>query len=117
MNTSSSDRQSYKCDLCHFDSAYANSLKTHMRTHTKEKALKCKVCDYASVQATNLKTHVKIHKGEKAYKCNQCDFASSRAYCLKTHSKTHGGENTQMQPLRLCICLCRQFEKTYEDSH
>ena len=65
MNTSSSDRQSYKCDLCHFDSAYADSLKKHKRTHTEEKTFKCNLCDYASIGRSSLKTHLKNHAGEK----------------------------------------------------
>ena len=103
MNTSSSDRQSYKCDLCHFDSAYAVSLKTHMRTHTAEKPFKCNVCDYASVRADSLKLHLKTHTKEKSHKCNL-----TNSYQRKT---------LQLQHLWLCICSCKHFEDTFENSH
>ena len=92
MNASSSDGQFYKCDLCHFDSANAVSLKKHMRTHTEEKPFKCNLCDFASVWVGNLRRHLKTHTGEKSHKCNQCDYASAQAGNLRTHLKTHSGE-------------------------
>ena len=78
---------------------------------------KCNICDYASLRAGNLRTHLKTHSGEKAYKCSQCDFATVHAHNLRTHLKTHSGEKSyKMQPLRLCICSCIHFDGTFENS-
>ena len=55
---------------------------------------KCNQCNYASSLAGNLRTHLETHSGEKANKCNQCNYASSQAGNLRTHLKTHGGEKS-----------------------
>ena len=52
----------------------------------KKKLNKCNLCDYASGHKGNLRTHLKTHFREKAYKCNQCDFASVQADNLRIHS-------------------------------
>ena len=83
------DIKSKKCNQCDFASSRADTLRTHLKTHSGEKPNKCNQCDYATSQTSHLKTHLKIHSGEKPNKCNQCDYASSQAGNLRTHFKTH----------------------------
>ena len=77
-----------------YASANGSGLKTHLKTHAKEKEFKCKFCDYASVRVGTLKIHLKTHSGEKSYNCNLCDYASARAWNLRTHLKIHSGIKT-----------------------
>ena len=56
---------------------------------------KCNQCEYASSHADSLRTHLKTHSGEKPWKCSQCDFASSYSHHLRLHLKSHiDGEKT-----------------------
>ena len=88
------DKNIENCNLGQSASSRADSLRTHLETHSGEKSNKCNQCDYASTDASNLSRHLKSHNGEKLHKCNQCDYASSYAHNLRTHLKTHSGENS-----------------------
>ena len=86
-------------------------------TEGREKSNKCNQCAYASYHAGDLRKHLKIHGGEKTNKCNQCDYACSEPSALRSHLKTRSGENKKkMQPMRLCILLCKRFEETFENT-
>ena len=50
---------------------------------------KCNQCEYASSHADSLRTHLKTHSGERPWKCSQCDFASSYSHHLRLHLKSH----------------------------
>ena len=79
-------------------------------TEGRKKSNECNQCAYASYHAGNLGKRLKIHSGEKTNKCNQCDYACPEP----SHLKTRSGENKKMQPMRLCILLCKRFEETFE---
>ena len=83
--------KSNKCNQCEYASSHTGNLRTHLKTHSREKSNKCNQCDYASSQAGDLRRHFKTHSGEKSNKCNQCDYASSQAGHFRTHLKTHSG--------------------------
>ena len=104
--------KSNKCNQCDSTFSQASHLRTHLRIHSGEKSNKCNQCDSTFSQASNLRTHLKIHSGEKTNKCNQCDYACSEP----SHLKTRSGENKKMQPMRLCILLCKRFEETFENT-
>ena len=40
------------------------------KPHIEEKLTKCHQCDYASSRADSLRTHLKTHSGEKSNKCS-----------------------------------------------
>ena len=111
-----SGEKTNKCNQCDFASSRADHLRTHLKTHSGEKSNKCNQCDYASFYATDLKTHLKAHSGENSNKCNQCDYASSYASALRTHLKTQWRKVKEMQPVWLCIFLCKCFEDPFENT-
>ena len=46
----------------------------------------------------------------------ECDYAFVQAGSLTTSENSHRRKVVQMQPMRLCMCSGRQFEKTFENS-
>ena len=86
--------KSQKCNQCDFESAWAGTLKRHLKIHSGERSFKCNQCDFAIVHTADLRRHLKIHSGEKSFKCNQCEFASVRAGNLRRHLKAHSGEKS-----------------------
>ena len=84
-----SREKSHKCTQCDFATVWASRLKTHLKSHSGEKSHKCKQCRYAFIEASGLRRHLKTHTGEKSHKCNQCGYASIEAGKLRRHLKTH----------------------------
>ena len=89
--------------------------KTFENSHWK-KSLKCNQSDDASVLARNLRRHLKTYSGKKSLKCNQCDNAFVQTGSLPTSENSLPRKVVQLQPMQLCICFGRQFEKTFENS-
>ena len=89
--------------------------KTFENSHWK-KSLKCNQSDYASVLARNLRRHLKTYSGKKSLKCNQCDNAFVQTGSLPTSENSLPRKVVQLQPMQLCICFGRHFEKTFENS-
>ena len=50
-------KKPYKCETCEKSFNQSQSLQTHRRIHTGEKAYKCETCGKAFNQLSNLKTH------------------------------------------------------------
>ena len=105
----------------------ADSLQSHVLTHTGVKKHKGKSCektfsqaenqshdnvnmgkkmyecrDYSKLCNTNseLNIHVRINTGEKRYKCKDCDRTFSQASNIKTHVVTHTG--LKMHKCKVC---------------
>ena len=111
-----SGRQFDKTNQCDFATVHSDDLRKHLKTHTGEKSLKCNQSDYASVLARNLRRHLKTYSGKKSLKCNQCVNAFVQTGSLPTSENSLPRKVVQLQPMQLCICFGRQFEKTFENS-
>ena len=86
---STTDKKSFKCDVCDYTTTHKSHLTRHSRIHTKERPYKCDICDYAAAQKGNLATHLRIHTKEKPYKCDVCEYTAVQKVHLIKHSKTH----------------------------
>lgn len=55
----------HKCPLCFRPFKNKSNIKTHIRTHTKEKPYVCEICNKAFCQKAHLRKHVFTHQKQK----------------------------------------------------
>lgn len=89
----------FKCtyDGCTYTSHHRANIRTHYRTHTKERPFQCRHlnCTFTSSQIGNRNMHERIHTGIKPHACNYegCRYASSKGSNLRAHKlRIHGEE-------------------------
>ena len=84
--------------------------KTFENTHRK-RSNKCIQCNFVSSYTSTLNRHLKTHSGGKPNKCNQWEYPFCWAGDLRRHLTSQSGKKVkQMQPVQLCILLCKHFE-------
>lgn len=70
---------------CHKVFRRPYNLKSHSRTHTKEKPHVCPVCQNKFARPHDLKRHELLHTGEKPHKCRFCQKRFARSDAVKRH--------------------------------
>jgi hypothetical protein len=60
--------------------------------HEPRGRYKCTYCPKTFTQTFNLKSHLVTHTGERAFVCGTCEKAFGRAHDLKRHEKIHARE-------------------------
>ncbi|KAF6198339.1 hypothetical protein GE061_008087 [Apolygus lucorum] len=66
-------------------SAHKGNMKSHIRTHTKEKPWKCDSCDLRFSTSSGLKNHKMNHEGVRRFQCDMCDYRSVQEVTMKQH--------------------------------
>ncbi|GBN22060.1 Zinc finger protein 287 [Araneus ventricosus] len=72
----------YVCEECDMAFTRRGHLKTHLRTHTKEKPYVCEICSKRMAHKRSLNEHLRIHTKEKPYVCELCDMAFTQRELL-----------------------------------
>ena len=78
----------FQCCLCEKFLGNRHKLKSHHRTHTKEKPFECKLCEKKFSECGSLRKHVLTHN-IKTFQCNNCDKMFARKDYLVKHIKSN----------------------------
>lgn len=73
------------CQSCGKNFVSYGRLKSHEKTHSKQRPFKCNDCGKTFTVRYSLICHARVHTRERPYSCNQCGSRFSQASSLKTH--------------------------------
>ncbi|XP_063859956.1 zinc finger protein 85-like [Scylla paramamosain] len=100
MNVNLLWEHSIKCEFC--DATFDNqeTLKQHLRLHSRRKPYKCDDCGAKFSYNSTLEWHKKSHTGELPFKCDECGAQFLQNSMLVWHKRKHRiGENSQNSSL------------------
>ena len=82
-----SDKKNYECRNCDKKFTWSSSLKSHMlAAHSKiDMKFICEICTHSFKDGGNLKKHMFTHKEERPHICDRCGKGWIRADFLKNH--------------------------------
>ncbi|KAI6177959.1 hypothetical protein M3Y98_00449000 [Aphelenchoides besseyi] len=79
----------YACEFCG-KKGRKHYLKSHVRTHTKERPFKCSTCGRSFADQSTIRRHQStVHSVEKKFTCNICGHNISRKDNYRVHLKSH----------------------------
>lgn len=100
-NNISEDQTKLPCQICGKIFAKPYNLKSHMKSHSKEKPFKCSYCPKTFARSHDKKRHELLHNGEKNFKCEGflkdgktkwgCGKKFARSDALSRHFRTETG--------------------------
>ena len=89
--TKNSIDSSYVCPYCPYNGKTYFELKSHMKSHKREKVYKC-IQTSCGVMFSDLEPfleHIQSHETEMTYRCHQCNKTFSSLYDLGVHQYSH----------------------------
>ncbi|KAL7634468.1 UNVERIFIED_CONTAM: hypothetical protein RMT77_014845 [Armadillidium vulgare] len=81
-------KEKFICSHCNFESKFIKNFKKHLLTHSKRK-FKCSHCSYECNMKVYLKRHMLTHANVKLYKCSDCSYECNYKASLKLHKLSH----------------------------
>jgi len=84
-------RPDYMCPYCRLTAKTYFELKSHMKSHKREKVYKCiqSACGKMFSELDNFLEHIQIHESEMTYRCHLCPKTFSNLHDLGTHQFNH----------------------------
>lgn len=79
----------YPCPKCGKTFRQKGNMKTHLISHTKDRAYKCDVCNKAFKYPDQLNRHRLEHTLSQKYACELCDKQFVRTYELRNHMRNY----------------------------
>lgn len=85
------ERPDYVCPFCSYCGKTYFELKSHMKSHKREKVYKCiqSTCGRMFSNLDPFLEHIQSHENEMTYQCHQCSKSFPSLYELGTHQYTH----------------------------
>lgn len=85
------ERPDYVCPYCSYSGKTYFELKSHMKSHKREKVYKCiqSSCGRMFSNLDPFLEHIQSHENEMTYRCHQCSKSFPSLYELGTHQYTH----------------------------
>ncbi|KAH7714565.1 gastrula zinc finger protein XlCGF57.1-like [Aphelenchoides avenae] len=77
------------CGHCDYRTSSRDTLRQHVRTHTKP--FRCEECGYRAASHNTFTDHLRIHTGAKPYRCEHCDYRTAKKCNLVVHTRKHTG--------------------------
>ncbi|XP_071093972.1 zinc finger protein 91-like [Haliotis cracherodii] len=103
----------YECGYCGKKMKTESTLKYHVRTHTKDRAIRCNVCEKDFYKPSTYDVHMRSHTGLRPFCCGICKRRYRDNSTLRSHMKLHTGLNVFS-----CSVCKRVFPKQTElNSH
>ncbi|XP_054164932.1 zinc finger protein 341-like isoform X2 [Oppia nitens] len=103
---------SYVCPYCAYNGKTYFELKSHMKSHKREKVYKCiqSSCGVMFSELEPFLGHIQTHETEMTYRCHQCNKTFSSLYDLGLHQYSHSlypnqGSRTGQRYFRCQKCL------------
>lgn len=87
-----------KCEFCEATFNSQDSLKQHLRLHSRRKPYKCDECDARFSYNSTLEWHKKSHTGEMPFKCDECNAQFTQNSMLIWHKRKHRLIETSQNP-------------------
>lgn len=82
---------SYVCPYCTYAGKTYFELKSHMKSHKREKVYKCiqSSCGKMFTDLEPFLEHIQAHENEMTYRCHQCTKTFNSLYDLGVHQYSH----------------------------
>ncbi|XP_045502183.1 gastrula zinc finger protein XlCGF8.2DB isoform X1 [Colias croceus] len=91
-NTQATKSRKQQCSTCGKVMSSRYRLKTHLVTHTGERAFPCTQCGKKFSLAQTRNVHMRIHTGEKPFRCSICGNEFAQSSGLIAHKRKHTGQ-------------------------
>ncbi|XP_013405269.1 zinc finger protein 507 isoform X2 [Lingula anatina] len=93
----------YRCKLCHYMSANASLMCTHMRLHKDKQPFECSLCSFVADSNESLQSHMIQHCKIRTYQCKTCSAVFNYKSQLRAHMRGH--EKDAKRPY-MCEACC-----------
>ena len=114
--------QSQRCPLCAKVFPNVAELENHISSHTKEKPFKCDHCHFKTAYKQHLQRHFeKNHEDPSVwdkrlkFKCEQCPYKTYQNFRLRRHMLKHTGERNF--PCKFADCIYKGKSATAQQRH
>ena len=91
QSSSSVIKPDYLCPYCRHSSKSYFELKSHMKSHKREKVYKCPQpkCGSLFSELDSFLSHIQVHEAEMTYRCHQCSKSFDNLHDLGSHQYSH----------------------------